>query len=249
MNGRIEPPAAALTLPLSFECSRRTQHAWPNHCHRRHSRLPIALRSLLKAIEPSPQDTIVTLGDYVDKGIDSRGVLDLLIDLQGRCRLVALLGNHEEMMLCAREGRGELEKWLQYGGQAALASYDDRERLRAVPEEHWQFLDGCKLFHVAKTHFFAHANYEPHKLLLKDQNRRHLVWTSLRDYVPGPHSSGRIAVVGHTPQDSGEILDLGHLKCIDTNCWQGGWLTALDVESGQVSQPYTRDEKGRPGGG
>lgn len=85
-----------------------------------------------------------------------------------------------------------------------------------------------------------------HKLLMKEQDQRHLLWTSLSDYTPGRHSSGRIAVVGHTPQDGGKILDLGHLKCIDTNCWQGGWLTAFDVESGQVWQMdergYRRDE-------
>lgn len=201
----------------------------------------IALRSLLEAIGPLPQDTIITLGDYVDKGLDSRGVLDLLTDLQGRCRLVALLGNHEEMMLCARQGSEELEKWLQFGGQATLASYD-HERLRAVPKDHWRFLEQCKLYHVAKTHFFVHANYEPHTLLLKDQSRRRLLWTSLRDYVPGPHSSDRIAVVGHTSQDGDEILDLGHLKCFDTNCWQGGWLTALNVGSGQAWQADERGE-------
>lgn len=201
----------------------------------------IALSSLLKAIEPSHDDTIITLGDYIDGGLDSRGVLDLLIDLQARCRLVPLLGNHEEMMLRARGNSDELKKWLQFGGQATLASYD-QERLRAVPKDHWQFLEQCKLFHVAKTHFFVHANYEPHRLLLKDQDRRHLLWTSLSDYTPGPHHSGRIAVVGHTPQDCGEILDLGHLKCIDTNCWDGGWLTALNVENGQAWQVDERGE-------
>jgi serine/threonine protein phosphatase 1 len=61
--------------------------------------------------------------------------------------------------------------------------------------------------------------------------------------VPTPHCSGKIAVVGHTPQVSGEILDLGHLVCLDTGCGVGGWLTALDVESGAV---WRVDEAGRP---
>jgi len=202
----------------------------------------IALSSLLRAIEPSPQDTIITLGDYVDGGIDSRGVLDLLIDLQDRCRLVTLLGNHEEMMLAARESSSELERWLQFGGQAALASYDNRERLSSVPKDHWQFLERCKLFHETKTHFFVHANYEPNKILLKDQDRHRLLWLSLRDFTPGPHLSGRTAVVGHTPQSDFMILDLGHLICIDTGCWTGGYLTAFDVESGQLWQANERGE-------
>lgn len=202
----------------------------------------MALSSLLKAIEPTAADTIVTLGDYVDRGIDSRGVLDLLINLEARCRLVALLGNHEEMMLRARKGGAELETWLQFGGQATLASYDDRERLRSVSADHWRFLEKCALYHVAKTHFFVHANYEPNKPLMKDQNRRHLLWTSLSEFTPGPHPSGRIAVVGHTPQTDGNIFDLGHLICIDTACWSGGWLTALDIASGQMWQANERGE-------
>ncbi|HUY88451.1 MAG TPA: hypothetical protein VMV10_06935 [Pirellulales bacterium] len=65
---------------------------------------------------------------------------------------------------------------------------------------------------------------------------------SLREYTPGPHPSGRIAIVGHTPQTDGNILDLGHLVCIDTACCSGGWLTALDVMSGEVWQVNERGE-------
>jgi serine/threonine protein phosphatase 1 len=54
--------------------------------------------------------------------------------------------------------------------------------------------------------------------------------------MPPPHQSGKKAVVGHTPQISGDILDLGHLVCIDTYCYGDGWLTALDVDSGEVFQ-------------
>ena len=60
-------------------------------------------------------------------------------------------------------------------------------------------------------------------------------WLSLRDYFPPKrHCSGRIVVVDHTPQT--EILDLGYLICLDTGVWKGGWLTALDVESGKTWQ-------------
>lgn len=183
---------------------------------------------------------IITLGDYVDGGIDSRGVIDQLIDFEKRHHLVALLGNHEEMMLGAKKNSNELERWLQFGGQATLASYDD-DRLDAVPQSHWEFLERCRLFFEIDRHFFQHANYRPEKPLA-DQDRHDLLWLSLRDFVPGPHVSGKIAVVGHTSQINGEILDLGHLICIDTNCWQGGWLTAFDVEGGQVWQVNERGE-------
>ena len=65
----------------------------------------IALEALIEAISPQPDDTIIPLGDYVDRGIDSKGVLDRLIELRDRCNLVPILGNHDQMMLHAREGR------------------------------------------------------------------------------------------------------------------------------------------------
>ena len=200
-----------------------------------------ALAAIVKAIEPQPDDTIVTLGDYVDRGIDSKGVIDQLIKLGERCRLIALLGNHEDMMLDARKSRLGLEFWLACGGDSTLASYDYRERLKSVPRDHWKFLEQCKPYHVAKTHFFVHANYDPSKLL-SEQPRDRLLWLSLRECVPGPHVSGCVAVVGHTPQPDGRILDVGHLKCIDTDCCHNGWLTALDIQSGQIWQATERGD-------
>lgn len=77
---------------------------------------------------------------------------------------------------------------------------------------------------------------------LDEQDEATLFWQGIRGDVPGPHVSGKTAVVGHTSQKNGEILDAGHLVCIDTNCWDGGWLTALDVQSRRVWQV---DEGGR----
>ena len=65
----------------------------------------IALGALIDGNELEPDDTIIPLGDYVDRGIDSKGVLDRLIELRDRCNLVPILGNHDQMMLHAREVR------------------------------------------------------------------------------------------------------------------------------------------------
>jgi serine/threonine protein phosphatase 1 len=61
-------------------------------------------------------------------------------------------------------------------------------------------------------------------------------WQSLKMMVPGPHVSGKTAVVGHTSLKDGDILNLGHLICIDTYCWGGGWLAALDTTTDQLWQ-------------
>jgi serine/threonine protein phosphatase 1 len=83
-------------------------------------------------------------------------------------------------------------------------------------------------------HIFVHAYYEADRPLHEQQWGR-LRWASLPP-IPARHSSGKVAIVGHTPQKSGEVLDLGYLKCIDTFCHGGGWLTALEVRTGKVWQ-------------
>ncbi|OYV84392.1 MAG: serine/threonine protein phosphatase [Planctomycetia bacterium 21-64-5] len=190
----------------------------------------MALRALLEAIDPQPDDTIVTLGDYVDRGPDTKGTLDELIALAARCRLVPVLGNHDEMLLYARGRKDDLRFWLECGGQATLDSYGQNARTDAVPSEHWDFLRCCRRFFETETHFFVHAIYRP-ELPLDALDDRTLRWLPLHASLPGPHVSGKIAVVGHTPQE--DVLDLGHLIDVDTGCCYGGWLTALDLTSGR----------------
>jgi serine/threonine protein phosphatase 1 len=194
----------------------------------------VALRELLAQVQPKPSDTIVTIGDYVDRGPDSRGVIETLLKLRGQCHLVALLGNHEEMLFSARSSHDMFDRWLKYGGTETLASYcaDD---LHGIPMEHDWFLDSCRLYHETPTHFFIHANFDQN-LPLSAQSEDTALSLSLNEHVPGPHISRKTAIVGHTEQLEGNILDLGYLKCIDTNCHGGGNLTALDVGSGQVWQ-------------
>jgi len=72
----------------------------------------IALKSLIKAINPQPQDIIIALGDYVDRGFDSSGVIEELIALKTRCKLVCVLGNHDQMMLqCMRVSKNSIGGW------------------------------------------------------------------------------------------------------------------------------------------
>ena len=195
-----------------------------------------ALVSVLLAIDPKPDDTIITLGDYVDRGMDSKGVLDMLIELSKRCRLITILGNHDEMMLRARESKSAFRDWWEWGAIETLDSYGESGRIELIPDGHFKFLESSVPWFESKTYFFVHANYNP-DLPLDQQDERMLRWLSLRDYVPGPHASGKIAVVGHTPQ--AEVLDLGHLICIDTGCAIGGKLTAMETGSGEVWQAGT----------
>jgi serine/threonine protein phosphatase 1 len=192
-----------------------------------------ALETLVSAIRPAPEDTLVTLGDYIDRGPDSRGVIERLMQLAGECILVPILGNHEEMLFGAGEALGAMQFWLRFGGDTTLASYGIT-RPQDIPARHLMFMKGCRDSYETVTHIFTHGYYEP-ALPMAAQSPSVLRWTSL-PMNPQPHSSGKVVVVGHTPQHNGEILDLGFLKGIDTFCHGDGWLTALDVTTGQVWQ-------------
>ncbi|WP_390620263.1 metallophosphoesterase family protein [Rubripirellula amarantea] len=189
-----------------------------------------ALKTLLEAVDPGPQDIVVTLGDYVDRGPDSAGVIDELIALGKRTRLVSLMGNHEEMMLeVVRHGEPH-HNWLRYGGVETLESYNFDGGLDFLSPEHDRFFDSLGDYFVTDDYFFTHAAYDP-GLPLEEQSTEMLRWYSLTEGVPPQHISGKTAVVGHTANRHGEILDVGHLLCIDTYCYGGGWLTAVDLKT------------------
>ncbi len=198
-----------------------------------------ALDGLLEALEISSHDTVIVLGDVVDRGPDVRGVLDRLLMLERECRLVAILGNHEAMMLEAIEHGHGFAAWTDCGGAATLASYGNE--LGNIPEEHVDFLRRMRLTFEVETHFFIHANYVA-TLPLDRQPTSVALWEHLTYLVPPPHISGKCAVVGHTPQQSGEVLDLGHILCIDTYCVGGGRLTAMSFPQRQLWQ-VDRDGK------
>lgn len=197
-----------------------------------------ALEAIIERIDPGPDDVIVTLGDYVDRGPDTPGVLNQLIALRRRCRLLPLLGNHDQIMLAAIFGQINPRLWMEMDGDKTIAAYGS---IRDIPPEHSDFLSSCELCLETKDHIFMHASYDA-TLPLEKQSIECLLWLSLRDGIPPPHFSGKKAIVGHTSQKSGEILDAGHIVCIDTFCCGGKWLTAMDVHSGQLWQVNAKGE-------
>jgi len=190
-----------------------------------------ALTTLIDAVAPSSDDVVITLGDYVDRGPDTRRVVDWLIDYSQGAKLITLKGNHEAMMLAARDDKPSFSRWLMAGGGAVLESYDCE--LAEVPDDHWEFLENLSLWHEIDSHFFVHANAEPNTPL-DEQPTYMLIWESLNR--PRPHTSGKTMICGHTCQYSGVPLDLGFTVCIDTAACKGGWLTCLDIASGDYWQ-------------
>ena len=199
------------------------------------------LDDLLAWVNPAANDTIVTLGDYVDRGPDTRGVLDRLIGLRhsGR-KLVCLRGNHEIMMLGAYHGgRDDKRMWLSVGGLQALASYGpavgvSAGRFEDIPREHWEFLEHNLLdYYETDTHIFVHAGVH-RDLDMDEQTEVMLYWEFLTDEMR--HKSGKTVICGHTSQKSGEPLVVPGAVCIDTYAHGNGWLTCLDAGSGHFWQ-------------
>src|SRR5437868_5510570 len=100
------------------------------------------LDRLLAAVQPTAEDTLIFLGDYVDRGPDSRGVIERVLQLKQTHECLFLKGNHELMMLRARTDSSEMRIWLQVGGAQTLGSYGPSPgrsgTLADVPNEHWE---------------------------------------------------------------------------------------------------------------
>jgi len=192
-----------------------------------------ALKVLLEAVALRQDDTLVTLGDYIDRGMETPMVIETLLDVAGRARFIPLIGNHEVMLLQAMSDPQAYQFWMQHGGQQTLHSYGGR--LELIPPHHRMFLQHCRRYWEIEHHFFVHANFRS-DLPLNQTPDEITLWQHMKLSFPVPHYNGKKAWVGHTPQQSGDILDLGHLAIIDTNCYGGGYLSAVDVDSGDYWQ-------------
>jgi serine/threonine protein phosphatase 1 len=196
-----------------------------------------ALRVILTAINLRPGDKIVGLGDYINKGPDTKAVIDQLIQLSDKGVLVPLRGNHELKLLEA----GRTKQLQTTAGMLVdshtLNSYGngaDIRDLSCIPDHHWAFVqEACLNWFVSEHHIFVHANLEAHKPL-PEQPEKALFWDKFID--PQPHWSGKTMICGHTPQRNGRPINLGFAICLDTAACEGHWLTCLEVNSGQIWQ-------------
>ena len=193
------------------------------------------LDALLNAVQLTSEDHLVLLGDLVDRGPDSAGVLRRVQSLAASHRVTVIMGNHEQMMLEARDSHAKFTDWLKNGGDATLKSFGGtRGSLRDIPAEDWEFLSGrLAPYFENETHIFVHANVYP-DMPLADQPDYMLRWERCDGIVP--HGSGKVIVCGHTPQQLGRVMNRGFAICLDTDACRGGPLSCLDANSGRVWQ-------------
>lgn len=191
-----------------------------------------ALTALLGVLALTAHDTVVFLGDAVDRGPESKQVVDRILSLSNACKVVFVMGNHEEMMRDVISGHGLENQWLQAGGQATVNSYGGS--LENIPSEHIRFLVSGLPFWESDTDIFVHACVESN-VSLANQTSDILRWKHLGG-LEIPHVSGKRVVCGHTSQTDGVPLVFDGWACIDTYPHGGKWLTSLNVETDEVVQ-------------
>lgn len=186
---------------------------------------------------------VVYLGDYIDRGAQSKQVLDLLIEqpLEGFER-VHLLGNHENALLdFLRNPQGIGAAWLSFGGQVTCLSYGvgigklmlnmDLDLLREelaekLPQSHLDFINSMPLYHTEGDYCFVHAGIRP-GVPIADQQLGDLLWIR-EEFTRSPGNHGFVIVHGHTISEEVEVLP--NRIGIDTGAYQSGLLTALVLE-------------------
>jgi serine/threonine protein phosphatase 1 len=202
---------------------------------------------------------LVCLGDYVDRGPDSRGVIDFLMALQRRWPVVCLKGNHEELMLEAvgdpRGGR--LDRWLDYGGEQTLASYDlgrDSDLSAGIPAEHLRWLASLPSTTGDGRRVYVHAGLMPGAPIHRQKDETFL-WIRERFLAARPSEFEAHVVHGHTPRWAGkpdpaapELLE--HRTNLDTGAYATGVLTVgvfdADTPGGPVELITIRGAPAEP---
>ncbi len=191
------------------------------------------LNLLLDHLKPDLEDTLVTLGDYIDRGPQSKDVLLKLIQLKTLTNLKMLIGNHDLMFLESIHFKRFNTDWLLYGGLQTLESFGvdlANPDFELFDAEIVDFLKSeCSRYWEDEKHIFVHAGVDP-LIPLDQQSDKLLFWDKLDPNFSG-HQSGKKVVCGHTRQTSGIPLNLGQLLCLDTNVYGGGWLTCCDLNS------------------
>ncbi len=201
---------------------------------------PDELGAMVKALDAGAGDTLVFVGDYVDRGPSARAVVDLLLDLErGPAEIVFLKGNHEDMMLSFLGLPGHYgESFLFNGGAATLESYGVNEHDlpsagERIPEQHMSFLNRLATSYLRPPFLFVHAGIMPTRQL-EEQAVEDMLWIR-QEFIFSPHRVDATVIFGHTPMRE-VLVDLPYKLGIDTGLVYGGKLTCIELTEGVLYQ-------------
>lgn len=212
---------------------------------------PAELRALLDGLPLAAGDTVCFVGDYIDRGKDSKGVIDLLLEVRRRADIdwVFLKGNHEDMCLGFLGRRGKWgESWMGNGGAAAVRSYgvdagsEPAVVEGAMPEEHLAFLEGLERAMRWGDYLLVHAGIQP-AVPWDQQSDEDLFWIR-EEFLLHAHGLPETIVFGHTPHRN-VLVHLPYKIGIDTGLVYGGMLTALELPDRVLHQVSAGDRRVR----
>jgi len=190
---------------------------------------------LFAEIKIDKQDEVYCIGDYIDRGPDSKDVIDTIITLKEQgYQIHTLRGNHEQMMMDAELSMDNFERWYSNGGTTTLQSFNT-DRYSAMPVKYREFFENTQYYINTNDYIFVHAglNFENADIF---EDKDAMLW--IRDFSPQQNRLGnRLLIHGHTPKSLHYILkQKGNYINIDAGCVYGeyknlGNLIAISLPS------------------
>lgn len=193
------------------------------------------LENVLSKIETRPDDIFVFMGDYIDRGPDSKGVVEKVIEISEQYETITLIGSHEYALLHAKQDDYYNFLFWNYGGPATVKSYGGH--FDNILRTHGDFFRSLKFYHLTDDYLFVHAGIDP-RYSLEDQVETDLVYIRSAFYNR-PHNLPQKIIFGHTEFDA-PLVQKDKI-CIDLGCgkYKNAKLCALIIENGKESFIYS----------
>jgi serine/threonine protein phosphatase 1 len=202
------------------------------------------------------EDLLIYLGDYIDRGKNSKEVVNQILKLKNnKIKTVNLMGNHDEFMIdFLFNNKNNIENWLNFGLDQTLRSYgievvdfikdgfgDDiidnlrKSLLSKMNEEHIKFFKELEISFSSEKYLFVHAGIDPKKKL-EDQTKKDFLWSRSKDFFDKDFKTQKIIVHGHTPEEN--IINNSHRINIDTGCYFSGKLSSVCLSDHDESRLF-----------
>jgi len=193
------------------------------------------LESVLSKIDFRQDDTFVFMGDYIDRGPDSKGVVEKVIEISEKYNTITLIGSHEYALLHSQSDDYYNYLFWNYGGPATVKSYGGKfENILAI---HGDFFRNLKFYHETDDYLFVHAGIDP-RFSLEEQSEVDLVYIRSAFYR-NKHNLKQKIIFGHTEFDAPLVQD--DKICIDLGCgkYKNAKLCALILDNGSEKFVYS----------